>query len=66
MSNEMELNIPDMGFTAEPTQPTVYPVDATQCRDIKEMGMLMNALGLAMTKEYAEANGLMHLLKIEE
>ena len=50
----------------EQQQPVVYPVDATQCKDIQEMGMLMNALGLAMTKEYAEENGLMHLLKIEE
>ena len=50
----------------EQQQPVVYPVDATQCKDIKEMGMLMNALGLAMSKSYAEENGLMHLLKIEE
>lgn len=46
-------------------QPVVYPIDATKCKSIKEVGLLMNALGLAMTKEYAEANKLSHLL-IEE
>ena len=43
-------------------QPVVYPVDATKCKSVEEMGMLLHALGLAMTKEYAEANNLMHLL----
>ena len=48
-----------------PEQPTVYPIDATKCNDIKEIGILLNALGMAMTKEYAEANGLSHLLILE-
>ena len=46
----------------EQVQPTVVPVDATKCKSVEEMGMLLNALGLAMTKEYAVENGLTHLL----
>jgi len=50
----------------EVQQPEVFPIDATQCKSLEEVGMLLNALGLAMTKEYAEQNGLTHLLKVEE
>ena len=46
-------------------QPEVFPVDATKCTSVEEMGILLNALGLAMTKSYAEENGLTHLLKEE-
>lgn len=48
-----------------PEQPELYPVDATKCKDIREVGVLLNALGLAMTKEYAELNGLDHVLILE-
>ena len=47
-------------------EPVVYPVDATKAKSLKEMGVLFNALGIAMTKEYAEQMGLKHLLKVEE
>ena len=47
-------------------QPEVFPVDATKCKSLEEMGILFNALGIAMTKEYAKENGLTHLLKTEE
>ena len=50
----------------EVQQPEVFPIDATKCKSLEEVGMLLNALGLAMTKEYAEQNGLTHLLKTEE
>ena len=50
----------------QPEQPEVFPIDATKVKNVTEVGMLLNALGLAMTKEYAEANGLTHLLQIEE
>ena len=43
-------------------QPEVFPIDATKCQSLEEMGMLLNALGMAMTKEYASANNLEHLL----
>ena len=56
-----------MEFNPEqPEQPQMYGVDATKAKSIKELGTLLNALGLGMTKEYAEVNGLTHLLKIEE
>ena len=47
-------------------EPTVYPVDATKAKSLEEMGILFNALGIAMTKEYAEQMGLQHLLKMEK
>ena len=50
----------------EVQQPEVLPIDATKCQSLEEVGMLLNALGLAMTKEYAEANGLKHLLVEQE
>ncbi len=50
----------------EVQQPEVFPIDATKCQSLEEVGMLLNALGLAMSKSYAEENGLMHLLKVEE
>ena len=54
-----------MEFNPE-QQPVMHSVDASKCKSIKELGTLLNALGLAMSAEYAEANGLTHLLKIEE
>ena len=42
-------------------EPTVYPVDATKAT-LEEMGVLFNALGIAMTVEYAKERGLEHLL----
>jgi cytochrome c biogenesis factor len=48
-------------FTLVKDEPTVYPVDATKAT-LEEMGVLFNALGIAMTVEYAEERGLAHLL----
>jgi len=42
-------------------EPKVYPVDATKAT-LEEMGILFNALGIAMTVEYAKERGLDHLL----
>lgn len=50
----------------KPAQPKVYSIDATKCKSLEEMGILLNALGMAMTVEYAKENGLEHLLKMEE
>ena len=44
-------------------QPVVYPIDATKCQSLEEVGMLLNALGMAMTREYAKQNNLEHLLE---
>ncbi len=50
-------------FTPEKEEePTVYPVDATKATSILDMAILFNALGIAMTLEYARERGLEHLL----
>ena len=48
-------------YTLVQPEPTVYPVDATKA-SLEEMGILFNALGIAMTVEYAKERGLEHLL----
>lgn len=50
--------------TEQPEQPVVYPVDATKAKSLEEMGVLFNALGIAMTVEYAKERGLDHLLNM--
>ena len=52
------------GNLTTPEQPKVYAVDATKAT-LEEMGILFNALGIAMTKEYAAEQGLEHLLILE-
>ena len=47
------------------TQPEVFPIDATKVKSLEEVGVLLNALGMAMTKEYAKEHKLEHLLKEE-
>ena len=57
----------NFSFTEQPKQePVVFPVDATKAKSLEEMGILFNALGIAMTVEYAEQMGLQHLLKMEK
>lgn len=55
-----------LNFNPEPQepvqQPEVFPVDATKAKSLEEIGVLFNALGIAMTKEYAKEKGLEHLL----
>ena len=48
-------------YVLQKPEPTVYPVDATKA-SLEEMGILFNALGIAMTVEYAKERGLDHLL----
>ncbi len=48
-------------YVLQKPEPTVYPVDATKAT-LEEMGILFNALGIAMTVEYAKERGLAHLL----
>ena len=48
-------------YTLVKPEPTVYPIDATKAT-LEEMGILFNALGIAMTEEYAKERGLEHLL----
>ena len=49
-------------YVLQKPEPTVYPVDATKAKSLEEMGILFNALGIAMTVEYAKERGLDHLL----
>lgn len=46
----------------QPEQPEVFPIDATKCQSLEEVGILLNALGMAMTKEFAVVNNIEHLL----
>ena len=62
----MEVVEGSLNDFAPKQEPVVYPIDATKCKSMEEMGILLNALGMAMTKEYAAANKLEHLLKVEE
>ncbi len=59
----------EINFTPEASmpeqQPEVFPVDATKAKSLEEIGVLFNALGIAMTKEYAKERGLEHLLATE-
>ena len=55
----------ETNFQPVQEQPVVYPVDATKAT-LEEMGILFNALGIAMTREYAAERGMEHLLVIPE
>ena len=50
----------------EENKPAVFPIDARKCKSLEEMGLIINALGMAMTKEFAKEQGLEHLLDIPE
>jgi len=43
-------------------QPEIYPIDATKAVTIQELGIIFNALGVGMTKEFAEMHNLEHML----
>ena len=63
----MAINFPDdekQTFIQEEEvqQPTLYPVDATKAETIQELGIIFNALGVGMTKEFAELHKLEHLV----
>ena len=56
----------EINFTPEQdNKPEVFPIDARKCKSLEEMGLIINALGMAMTKEFATENGLEHLLNEE-
>lgn len=56
----------EINFTPEQEiKPEVFPIDARKCKSLEEMGLIINALGMAMTKEFATENGLEHLLNEE-
>jgi len=43
-------------------QPVIFPLDATKAESIQQLGIIFNALGVGMTKEFAETHGLEHML----
>ena len=53
-------------YTLVKPEPVVYPVDATKAKSLEEIGILFNALGIAMTEDYAKERGLEHLLDLPE
>lgn len=53
-------------YNLVPKQPEVFPIDASKCNDLREMGILLNALGMAMSEQYAKENGLEHLLTLPD
>ena len=56
----------EINFTPEQEiKPAVFPIDARKCKSLEEMGLIINALGMAMTKEFAVEQGLEHLLNEE-
>ena len=46
----------------EQPQPEIYPIDATKATSIEELGIIFNALGVGMTREFAEMHNLEHML----
>ena len=52
-------------FNLVQEKPEVFSVDARKCKSLEEMGLLINALGIAMTKEFAAENNIEHLLQDE-
>ena len=46
----------------EVQQPVIFPLDATKAESIQQLGIIFNALGVGMTKEFAETHNLEHML----
>ena len=46
----------------QPKQPEIWPIDATKAMTIQELGIIFNALGVGMTKEFAKLHNLEHML----
>ena len=54
----------EINFTPEQEiKPAVFPIDARKCKSLEEMGLIINALGMAMSMEFAEEHNLTHLLQ---
>jgi len=49
-------------YSAPVEQPEILPIDATKAQSIEEIGILLNALGLGMTADFAKKNKLEHML----
>ena len=56
----MELQLPKL----QPQQPKVYPIDCSKIESLDDVKKLLDVLGLAMTPNFAEENGLSHLIEV--
>jgi len=59
---KMELQLPKL----QPEQPKVYPIDCSKIESLDDVKKLLDVLGLAMTPNFAEENGLSHLIEVPE
>ena len=64
MEQDTFLTLPNLeGLpSSETQQPTMYNLDATKVRNFTEVGILINAIGLQATEEFAKTYNLEHLL----
>ena len=67
----MALRFPDdekNEFIKEPEvqQPELFNIDATRARSIQEIGILFNALGIAITEDFAKLHQLEHMIAWKE
>jgi len=49
-------------YSAPVEQPEILEIDCTKAKSVEELGLLLNALGLGMTADFAKNNNLEHLL----
>jgi hypothetical protein len=57
----MEFKGQDTTYQLTQDKP-MYPIDARKCQSVEELGLLFNVLGIAVTEEFAEQNGITHLM----
>ena len=67
----MSLRFPDdekNEFIQEPEikQPEMFNIDATRATSIQEIGILFNALGVAVTEDFAKLHKLEHMIAWKE
>ena len=55
-------NMGNTEYKLKQEQLELFPIDATLCTSLQQMGIIFNALGVGMTEEFAKRHGLEHLL----
>ncbi len=51
-----------MEYQIVKSEPTVYDVDIMACKDLEELKKIVSVFKIQMTGEYAQQEGLSHLL----
>lgn len=54
----------ETNFQPVQEQPVVYPVLTENIKDLDDVKKLLKAIGLAMSEEYANENGMAHLIEV--